>query len=434
MADVSPNPHNPFRSPGVSPNPTGILQTTQQYAPPAHPPPATAQYAPPATPHPDADATGLTEEAPPAYTTRPDAYHGESTVEFGPARPFQQVPMQPPPPPPLLQPRNGGWIPQQQAPSLWQQLTGQSSSAQFPPATWSAYPGRQQQYASPPQQAPPLTTHVSEFARDFYATTNVPPGAFSDVSGARNASASGSGAGYPPPALPPPQQTAQYQPPPGAPPPSSPACAGGVPDDGRPTSTPIPGHPFLNNGTMLVYPPHHECSKCNNTGYKHGDPARPCAKCWSRYARPYSGAVAHAPSASGSGSAGHAATTFQRPLPRTYAPAPGSLSAYPGASSHLSPASARSPSPTSARSPVPHGSPVPPGTYGPTASGAYPPTIYAPHAAPPTIYAPTTTYAPGDARLGGAPCWRCGGRGAVRFLVFETVGCAVCRGVGRVFG
>ncbi|KAJ7609736.1 hypothetical protein DFH06DRAFT_1374975 [Mycena polygramma] len=437
MADVSPKgPHNPFRSPGVSPNPTGITHSTPQYAPPPHPPPATAQYAPPATPHPDSDPTGLTEEAPPAYTTRPDVYQGESTVEFGPARPFQQVPMQPSPPPPPAQ--NGGWIPQQtppQPPSLWQQLTGQStgsSTTQFPPASWSSYPGgrsypggqqQQQQYAlPPPQQAPPLTTHVSEFARDFYATTNVPPGALSDVSGARNVSASGSGAGYPPPPLPPPQQTAQYKPPPGAPPaartPSpSRAGGGGMPDDGRPTSTPIPGHPFLNNGHMLVYPPYHECSKCNNTGYKHADPARPCTKCWSRYARPYSGAVAHAPpaSASASGSAGHASTTFQRPLPRMYAPprspAPGSLSAYPGASSsHL-------PSPTGVYGPSAH-SPAP---YAPPAPGAaYPP--------PPTIYAP------GDVRMGGAPCWRCGGRGTTRFLVFETMPCSVCQGVGRVFG
>ncbi|KAJ7611918.1 hypothetical protein DFH06DRAFT_1109709 [Mycena polygramma] len=420
MAEVSPNPHNPFRTPGVSPNPTGITQNTPLYAPPPHPPPATAQYAPPSTPHPDSDPTGLTEEAPPAYTTRPDVYQGESTVEFGPARPFQQ-----------------------QAPSLWQQLTGQSagsSTAQFPPASWSSYPGgqqQQQQYASPPppQQAPlPLTTHVSEFARDFYATTSVPPGAFYDVSGARNASASGSEAGYPPPALPPPQQTAQYQPPPGAPPaartPSpSHAGGGGMPDDGRPTSTPIPGHPFLNNGHMLVYPPHHECSKCNNTGYKHGDPARPCTKCWSRYARPYSGAVAHAPPASasalGSGSAGHASTTFQRPLPCQYAPprssAPGSLSAYPGASSsHLFSASTRtrtpSPSPTGLCGPSP-------ATYGPNAPGghsAYPP--------------PPTVYAPGDARMGGAPCWRCGGRGTLSFLVFETMPCSICQGVGRVFG
>ncbi|KAJ7609793.1 hypothetical protein DFH06DRAFT_1375091 [Mycena polygramma] len=455
MADVAPNPHNPFRTPGVSPNPTGIAHSTPQYAPPPHPPPATAQYAPPATPHPDSDPTGLTEEAPPAYTTRPDVYQGESTVEFGPARPFQQVPMQQPPPPPP--PQNGGWIPQQasaQPPSLWQQLTGQSigsSTAQFPPASWSSYPGgqqqqQQQQYAppSPPQQAPPLTTHVSEFARDFYATTNVPPGAFSDVSGARNASASGSEAGYPPPALPPPQQTAQYQPPPGAPPaartPSpSHAGGGGMPDDGRPTSTPIPGHPFLNNGHMLVYRPHHECSKCNNTGYKHGDPSRPCSKCWSRYARPYSGAVAHAPpaSASGSGSAGHASTTFQRPLPRMYAPprspAPGSLSAYPGASSsHLSSASTRtrtpSPSPTGLYGPSPAtygpGSAPSPGGYGPgpppQPPGAYPP--------------PPTVYAPGDARMGGAPCWRCGGRGTLSFLVFETMPCSVCQGVGSVFG
>jgi hypothetical protein len=30
--------------------------------------------------------------------------------------------------------------------------------------------------------------------------------------------------------------------------------AGGFPDDGRPTHTPVPGHPLLHNGEMLVYP------------------------------------------------------------------------------------------------------------------------------------------------------------------------------------
>ncbi|KAJ7718308.1 hypothetical protein B0H14DRAFT_634921 [Mycena olivaceomarginata] len=45
--------------------------------------------------------------------------------------------------------------------------------------------------------------------------------------------------------------------------------------------------------------------------------------------------------------------------------------------------------------------------------------------------APVLVYAPGDVRMGGAPCWRCGGRGTLSFLVFDSVPCVVCRGVGR---
>ncbi|KAJ7728511.1 hypothetical protein B0H16DRAFT_1665496 [Mycena metata] len=451
MADVS---HNPFRTPAASPNSTG----NPQYAPPSNSPPSQQQYSPPSAPHP-ADPAGLTEEAPPAYTTRPDVYQGESTVEFGPSRPFQPAPR-----PPQNSPQTQASA--SPAPSLWQQLTGQMSGMSIqsapPPSSsgWStAYPGRQQQ--SPPQmhvqpppqpQRPPPTTHLSEFARDFYATTNVPPSGFSDVSGARGAGASAPG----------------YPPPPSAPPPGA-----GVPDDGRPTTMPVPGHPLLHEGKLLVYPPHHECYKCNNTGYKHGDPAHPCTKCWSRYARPYAGAVASSfpppssssPSAPAASSSAFAApntgsTTFQRPLPRLYAssraPSPGahsSRSAYPPSPSGLYPERdlvfdggrrhGRSRSAGSLRrgegllgsirrevEDALHGGPGSvyrnnnaPGGYpviGGRGGGGYPP--------------PGVVYAPGDVRMGGTPCWRCGGRGTLSFLVFETVPCGVCRGVGRVFG
>ncbi|KAJ7649252.1 hypothetical protein B0H17DRAFT_1215342 [Mycena rosella] len=290
MADVF---RDPFRAPARTPS--------------AQSPPPAQQSAPRAAPPLTSDPTGLTDEAPPVYTAGPDVYQGESTVDgSGYAAPPQH-------------PQSTGWAPQQQAPSLWQQLTGATSPSQGS-SGWSSYPGHQQ-YA-PPQQPPqihapppPPTTHVSEFARDFYATTSVPPGGFSDVSGVR-ATADASTAGYPPPA----PSSSPYQPPSGPPPPPSP---GGPPDDGRPTRTPVPGHPLLRGGSMLVYPPHFECAKCNNTGYKHADPGHPCHKCWERYARPYAGPLVHAPAASAApGTQAHASLSFQRPLPRTYAPAP----------------------------------------------------------------------------------------------------------------
>ncbi|KAJ7358460.1 hypothetical protein DFH08DRAFT_442667 [Mycena albidolilacea] len=133
----------------------------------------------------------------------------------------------------------------------------------------------------------------------------------------------------------------------------------------------------------------------NNTGYKHRDPTRPCHKCWSRYARPYAGALVYAPDTPGTGSGHHLdSTTFRRPLPRLYAP--------PGRA-FLSPAPGL---PACATAPV---------------SASYP------------RPAPVSVYAPGDVRMGGVPCWRCGGRGTWSFLVFDSVPCVVCRGVGRVF-
>ncbi|KAJ7269536.1 hypothetical protein C8J57DRAFT_1322246 [Mycena rebaudengoi] len=375
MNDVS--PHNPFRTPAISPNPTGT----------AHEPPPTQIYAPPSTPRPD--PTGLTEEAPPAYTQRPDLYQGESTLEYGPSRPFQQAPppinQHPPQGPQWAPPQQGpGWPPQQQQqqPSLWDQLTGSMNTHNQPPQSgWSAYPGRQQHAPPPPPQLhiqpppppPPPTTNVSDFARDFYSTTSIPPGGISEVSPSPSA-----GGGYPPP-------PGRYQPPPGAPPPVS-SPSNSVPDDGRPTATPVPGHPLLRDGNMLVYPPYHECSKC------------------AKYARPYMGAltIAATPSASASSSS---SSIFQRPLPAA----------------------------------APHSSPHPPG------SGYAPPSTPPPGAgsgyAPPPVPPPGGTFsppgafpAPGDPRIGGMLCWRCDGRGSISFLVFETTRCTVCGGVGRVFG
>jgi len=93
----------------------------------------------------------------------------------------------------------------------------------------------------PPQQPPPLhhppqrpqrepQRELSDFARDFYAAGD---------------SASRSAGDLPHRT---PSQQAQSHP--------------SVPDDGRPTRTPVPGHPLLNNGKTLVYPAGYQCSKC----------------------------------------------------------------------------------------------------------------------------------------------------------------------------
>ncbi|KAJ7215569.1 hypothetical protein GGX14DRAFT_608584 [Mycena pura] len=326
----------------------------------------------------------LAEDAPPAYTPAPDVYQGESTVERGPPRPFQPAPQQRAPASGRLTPASGP------SPSVWRQLTGLASRLD------STYPGQtsylppphppppppslaHRRYSPPPQPPPP--PRMSDFARDFYATTHIPP--FSAASATSSTQ-------HLPPAAPAPQSAqSQYEPPPGVPPLLSPDTAS-IPDDGRPTTTPIPGHPLLRGGQMLAFPLHFECPMCNNTGYKHADPAQPCARCWDRFARPYVGAVARDPAARPrSRSRSHSrhrsaepAMAFQRPLPRPAAAAPASL--------------------------------APPGMQYAPPSGAP-----APRSRP-----ASASYVPGDARLGGARCWRCGGRGTVSFLgLFETQAC-----------
>ena len=44
-----------------------------------------------------------------------------------------------------------------------------------------------------------------------------------------------------------------------------------------------------------------------------------------------------------------------------------------------------------------------------------------------------TVLSPGDPRIGGLLCWRCGGRGTISFLIFDEEACSVCGGMGRVF-
>jgi len=92
----------------------------------------------------------------------------------------------------------------------------------FPPPPQQ--PLLQQQHLRPP----PGERGLSDFARDFYAATT-------------GASRSTESLPHRPP-LHRPQNS--------------------IPDDGKPTRTPVPGHPLLNDGKTLVYPSGYECNKC----------------------------------------------------------------------------------------------------------------------------------------------------------------------------
>ncbi|EDR13924.1 uncharacterized protein LACBIDRAFT_305132 [Laccaria bicolor S238N-H82] len=444
-------------------------------------------------------------EEPPAYSPRPDAYTGETTVEYGPSRPFQPAPTQP-------RQSNSNWLaaptsppPQsgQRSPgslmSLINQITGElttqltmarnsavaarnealaGSQRTGSNGQWNSYPGQSQRghLASPPPQhpayslqhssssslhpppnlpprsnllpppprhpsssvtnftrpvsdsmtppLPPRRRHSSEFARDFYAA-----GPLEAVSNPDVGSASGSESGV--------RHTRSVSESGG----SSSASRNGAAtdwggDDGRPTTTPTPGHPLLHNGKLLVYPKGYECNKCHNTGYKSNDPLNPCKKCWGKHAKPFTGPLVYA-SFSGPDATGN----FQRPLPaqshsshsrntltKNSRPPSGT-----GASSQASSSSGYNPTYIS---PPPPPVPYPPNVNVPHPSTPNPNVPYPPNISYPSRNGPppgAVVYTSGDPRLGGRLCWRCDGRGSVSFMLFDRETCTTCGGVGRVF-
>jgi len=336
---------------------------------------------------------GISESAPPAYSLTPDVGGGELVVEQGPRRPFQRAPE------PLLQ-------------------------LSTPPSQ------QQQQHLQPPQPQPPQfvppsgpppsrpgrpNSQLSDFAQDFYNNSG--------------------GASTSPPAAQQQPQQPRYAPPPGPPPPRRPRAASTSSgagstappaSDGRPTTTPTPGHPLLRNGKTLVYPENYLCQKCTfrtscptycsptvygpktrkgqNTGYKNYDPSHPCRKCWDRFSKPFTSALASSPwgdHASGSGSQSQHNRTYQRPLP-AFKP-PQAQAQMPGHYPPRSPTGVQSPN--SRPIATPYGGVPPPGS---------------------------TVVLPGDPRIGGRLCWRCGGRGTTPFLIFDEMTCETCGGIGRL--
>jgi hypothetical protein len=389
LPDLTPRlpPRLPSNRPHISLTSASNNTGSSQSAPPSLPPrpSPTATLPPPPSPPPidilrDLPPDDIPESAPPAYSVTPDIGRGETVVEQGPRRPFQRAPapfVQPPPP------------------------------AAYPPlGPPGAYPERPLSQLSDRGPPPPP-------AHPRYAP---PPG--------------------PPPSSTPAQQP-RYAPPPGPPPPSRPRAASTSSgagstappaSDGYPTSTPTPGHPLLRNGRTLVYPESYMCHKCKprrslspspannsllftagkNTGYKNFDPSHPCRKCWDRFGKLFSSILASSPWGN-RGSRGTSQSqngrTFQQPLPAFRAP------------------QAATTTPVNARPTPPPSMPVPP----PPRTGP----MVLPFGAMPPPGAPVVT--PGDERIGGRRCWRCGGRGVTPFLIFDELPCETCGGVGRLF-
>ena len=341
---------------------------------------------------------GIPESAPPAYSVTPDVSGGELVVEHGPRRPFQSAPE------PLLQLSTPPSQQQQQAQR--QRLEPpEPEPPQFAPPS-----------APPPSRPGRPNSQLSDFAQDFY---NSRPAAQQQSQQPRYA---------PPPGPPPPRR-------PGAASTSSGAGSTAPPaSDGRPTTTPTPGHPLLRNGTTLIYPGTYQCQKCTsctpcppycsptfyraktrkgqNTGYKNFDPSHPCRKCWDRFSKPYTSALASSPwgnQASGSASQSQNGRSFQRPLPAFKPPQ----------------AQAYAPPPPPPPMPGPYPSQPPSGMQSPNSLPM--PTPF--QGVPPPG---STVVMPGDPRIGGRVCWQCGGRGTTPFLIFDEITCETCGGIGRL--
>ncbi|KAJ4479356.1 hypothetical protein J3R30DRAFT_3289137 [Lentinula aciculospora] len=407
--------------------------------------PSSSSSSSPASSSPDI----LNEELPPAYTIAPDSSHGEQTVEYGPRRPFQNAPppVRPSPPQHPISAQSTGWSavqshvmhppppPPSQPQSLWQQITGHLAdqltglSTDSPYNRYGTYPNTHHTGSSyspsPPSQSswipqqapnivepPPLpprrdvsqVSPTSEFAQEFYAA----------------------GAGSPPDH----EQTSRYPPPSGPLPSGSPRSSL---DEGRPTKTPVPGHPLLNHGKLLVYPPGFECDKCHNIGYKQNDPSNPCRKCWSKYAKPFSGVITYSSFKTSSVGTGK---TFQRPLPILRPPQAGisrphHYPGYPGSTYAQNLGQGQNSSTTRPSPPT--------GSYPPYSRPSIPPppniqmipgghSAYGPPQPPPG----SVVYGPGDPRLGGRLCWRCDGDGMIGAFLFQEQ-CSVCGGLGRTY-
>ncbi|PWN49231.1 hypothetical protein IE53DRAFT_388573 [Violaceomyces palustris] len=220
---------------------------------------------------------------------------------------------------------------QQQQPSVANTPANLSSSVTNPfadenaPSSSSNRPPPTPNPASPPPTttttnlSPNPSLSVASTASPRPATSiianNAPPSPSTSISSQNLAAASPSPSTYappqgpPPPTLPPRTRPTSSSPPVnqnvGGTPAAPPANSGY-----NPTSTPTPGQPLLRFGRLLVYPKNWPgCSKCGNTGYKHGDPTHPCRKCWDKYGKTFSGALQYSVGLNDS------SVTLQKPLP-----------------------------------------------------------------------------------------------------------------------
>jgi hypothetical protein len=162
----------------------------------------------------------------------------------------------------------------------------------------------------------------------------------------------------------------------------------------------------------------------NNTGYKQYDHRKPCKKCWSKYAKPFSGPLAYSYSSSAT-SSNTQNINLQRPLPNLNQNTSPQRSPPQQTNRLLRPpphhplSNSRPASYNGMRSSPPGGYlNRGPGIYTTSGFGQLPPGA--------------TVYRPGDPRIGGDLCWRCNGKGTMNIFI-DIINCPICNGCGRTF-
>ncbi|WVF72825.1 hypothetical protein IAT40_007643 [Kwoniella sp. CBS 6097] len=371
-------------------------------------------------------ATASTGAGPSSSSTHPAAGHGETTLETGPSR----MDFSGPPPLPDRLQNNitgvGEGYGRRPEHALGSRPTGGSTHS-----AWGVNPqhtGTNVNAGDNGWRPPPPPQHPSGSASTFsgYSAPSGPPPPSSSGGNGKdnpfadaNATQSSSGAG---PSRPSPSQQQQ---------------------DTSPTEAPTPGRPLLHRGQLLVYPKGHWCHKCGNTGYKANDPSNPHESDWKKYGKPYNSALATSYTTFTNPNTNPSVTSsanFQRPLPsfppqhqqnqNPYGhlpppPGSGSWGSYPGQNAHFAP------HPPPPQPPQQHYMPH----MGYPSGGHHQQQQIFVQKTPGPIPPGALVVGPGDPRIGGVPCHRCGGSGREVdfFFGFDEGRCYACRGLGRVF-
>lgn len=191
-----------------------------------------------------------------------------------------------------------------------------------------------------------------------------------------------------------------------------------------------------------------------NTGYRQNDPTNPCKKCWSKWAKPFTGALTYAfAQPSETDRVTDDGARIQRALP-ILRPPQSQPHFAPPSQPHFAPPSQPHFAPPS-QSHYPPPPPIPPQiSHHPTGFGSIGPLGgfsvgggggLVPHpTSRPNIQLVGSRFRPpmnnnslilraGDPRIGGRACWECGGSGRISLLIFDAGTCPTCGGVGRQF-
>lgn len=233
-------------------------------------------------------STGVSD-SPPEYTPTADTNRGESTILETPLQPHQTTPNRPLEHRYLNRRRSGGsqlpndpqlqsgYTRQHHSRTSFASLSDASQDSTryvnaarinrpitFPPPHQPSSP---RQPSPPPASSttslsvlPTIPPDDSDFTRDFYAVGDFyesspndgTPFAFAQLS---TTSSYASSASSPSAVL---SQFSLDNTP------AASETTNGIPDDGRPTSKPVLGHPLLRDGKTLVYPSGYQCNKCES--------------------------------------------------------------------------------------------------------------------------------------------------------------------------